>query len=318
LKGENLEILVVTYHFLAGDLFPGKGVHPFGPERFKAQVERLARNTRFLSVGDLVGEVLPPLGAARRYALLTFDDGLAEQAEIAWPILEAKGIPAVFFPCTAPLETGRLLHVHRMHALRSAMEDRELLALFAELAKTRGFGETARRIEKSEGLLALYPYDSPEARRVKSLFNYDLPVQERETLAELAFSQVFGEEGPWAERLYMTADTVRKLGRAGCLGSHTHTHKPLASLEVEDVRREIAQSLDILERIAGTRPASVSYPYGNRLAVSAEVFAAASACGLRVGFTTERRLNFPGTDRLALARFDAEDLPPGKRPLFNP
>lgn len=312
------EILVVTYHTLSGETFPGRGVHPFGEERFREQVGLLGRTSRFLSLEDLAGGDLPGLGGAERYALLTFDDGLSEQFGIAWPILKAMGIPGAFFPCTAPLEMGKLLHVHRVHALRSAMADRDLLALCGELAGKSGFEESARAIEAGNLPEAPYPYDAPEARRLKSLFNYTLPLAEREALSAMAFCRVYGEEGPWAGRLYMTPGMIRELGQKGCLGTHTHSHRPLSALDGEGMRVEIAQSLDILERIAGTRPPSVSYPYGNRFAVSGEVFAAASACGLRCGFTTERRLNFPGTDRFALARFDAEDLPPGKRPRFNP
>ncbi|NLI96051.1 MAG: polysaccharide deacetylase family protein [Synergistaceae bacterium] len=311
------ELLVVTYHYLSAAAFPGKGVHAFGPERFREQVERLAQGSRFLSLEELEENRRPPLGSARRYVLLTFDDGLAEQFEVAWPILEGMGIPGAFFPCTSPLQTGKLLHVHRLHALRGAMADPDLSALFLELAENRGFEESARAILSGECLAAPYPYDTPQGRFLKSLFNYTLPLEEREALSALAFERVFGEEAPWAERLYMTPAMIRELARNGCLGTHTHAHRPLSRLDRESIRQEICESLDILEKTAGVRPRSLSYPYGNCLSVSPEVFEVAEACGLRCGFTTERRANFPGTDRLQLARFDAEDLPPGKRPIAS-
>ncbi len=309
------EILVVTYHFLSGRGFPGGGIHPFGAERFREQVELLGRTSRFLSLEDLEGPSLPGLGGSARYALLAFDDGLSEQFEIAWPILEGMGIPGAFFPCTSPLQTGRLLHVHRLHALRGAMDDRDLLALFLDLAGSLGFEESIRAIESRKLPEAPYPYDAPEARALKSLLNYTLPLAERETLSALAFNRVYGDEAPWAERLYMTSEVIRELARNGCLGTHTHAHRPLSRLDREGIRQEIRESLDILEKTSGVRPRAVSYPYGNSLSVSPEVFEAAADCGLRCGFTTERRANLPGTDRLQLARFDAEDLPPGKRPI---
>jgi peptidoglycan/xylan/chitin deacetylase (PgdA/CDA1 family) len=311
------EILVVTYHSLTGADFPGGGGHPFGVERFREQVELLGRTSRFLSLEDLEGTGLPGLGGSARYALLAFDDGLAEQFEVAWPILEGMGIPGAFFPCTAPLQTRKLLHVHRLHALRGVMGDAELLALFGSLARSLGFDESARAIKDGSLPEAPYPYDTPGARALKSLLNYSLPQAEREALSESAFSQVCGEEAPWAERLYMTPEMIRELARNGCLGTHTHTHRPLSRLDREGIRQEIRESLDILEKTSGVRPRSVSYPYGNSLAVSPEVFGTAADCGLRCGFTTERRANLPGADRLQLARFDAEDLPPGKRPIVS-
>jgi len=198
LNENGAETLIVTYHYLTGEVFPGRGVHPFGLERFRVQLERLARTSRFLSLEDLLEERRPPLGGARRYALLTFDDGLAEQFEAGLPLLESMGIPAIFFPCTGPMENGTLLHVHRLHALRSALSDRDLLALFLRLAESRGFEESARAIALGCAEEAAYPYDKPEARGLKSLFNYTLPVSEREKISTLAFEEVFWQSRPWA------------------------------------------------------------------------------------------------------------------------
>lgn len=311
------EILAVTYHYLTGTVFPGPGVHPFGPERFRAQVELLARSCRFLGLEDLEAETLPPLGGASRYALLTFDDGLAEQFEEAFPVLSAMGVPAAFFPCTATLGTGKILHVHRIHALRSAMPDAELLPLFLDLAGRLQFEESAGAILRGSGAAAPYPYDSAEARALKSLFNYDLPLQEREALSAAAFEEVFGAEAPWAERLYMTPAAVRKLAEAGSLGTHTHAHRPLGRLDPGGIKGEIAESLDILEKTTGRRPSAVSYPYGNALSVSPKVFGIAEECGLKTGFTTERAPGRADTPRRAFPRYDAEDLPLGKRPIVD-
>lgn len=311
------EVLAVTYHYLTGTVFPGLGVHPFGPERFRAQVDLLARTCRFLALEDFEAETLPPLGGASRYAILTLDDGLAEQFEEAFPVLSAMGIPGAFFPCTATLGTGKILHAHRIHALRSAMPDAELLPLFLDLAGRLQFEESAGAILRGSGAAAPYPYDSAEARALKSLFNYDLPLEEREALSAAAFEEVYGTEAPWAERLYMGPAALRKLAEAGFLGTHTHAHRPLSRLDPARIRGEIDESLDILEKTTGRRPSAVSYPYGNPLSVSGEVFEIAAECGLKTGFTTERAPGDAGTPRLAFPRYDAEDLPLGKQPIVD-
>lgn len=310
------EILAVTYHYIAGETFPGLGVHPFGVDRFQKQVELMARTCRFLSLEDLARPALPSLGTCSRYAVLTFDDGLAEQFELAWPLLQAMGIPGAFFPCTAPLKTGKFLHVHRMHALRSAMADGELLALFRELAREKGFETSAKALKSRDIPVAPYPYDTPGARVLKSLFNYSLPVAEREALSESAFRQAFGEEPSWADDFYMRPEMLIELSGAGCLGTHTHSHRPLSGLDRGQIGLEIRESLDLLEETTGKRPFAVSYPYGNRLSVSADVFETAAECGVSCGFTTERRTGRVHSDRLRLPRFDAEDISPGKNPVF--
>ena len=61
----------------------------------------------------------------------------------------------------------------------------------------------------------------------------------------------------------------------------------------------------------------MSYPYGNPLSVSGEVFGIAAECGLKTGFTTERAMGRADTPRRAFPRYDAEDLPLGRRPIVN-
>ncbi|WP_341806182.1 hypothetical protein [Nitratidesulfovibrio liaohensis] len=47
----------------------------------------------------------------------TFDDGLVEHAQLVAHELERRGTFGVFFVPTAPLETGCILDVHRIHLL---------------------------------------------------------------------------------------------------------------------------------------------------------------------------------------------------------
>jgi peptidoglycan/xylan/chitin deacetylase (PgdA/CDA1 family) len=67
------------------------------PERFRAQVELLlAAGFRFVTLADFVreaGGLEPPAGLAA----ITFDDGMRNNHEVAWPILAEYSIPATVY-----------------------------------------------------------------------------------------------------------------------------------------------------------------------------------------------------------------------------
>jgi hypothetical protein len=96
---------------------------PFEPsvEQFDWMVRLISRNFN----------VLPLSAAARRLqagtlptaaAAITFDDGYADNFEVAWPILAHYGIPATFFIATAFLDGGRMWNDEVIEAFRKVPE----------------------------------------------------------------------------------------------------------------------------------------------------------------------------------------------------
>jgi peptidoglycan/xylan/chitin deacetylase (PgdA/CDA1 family) len=92
----------------------------------------------------------------------------------------------------------------------------------------------------------------------------------------------------------MTAEDVTEFERRGMLGAHGYSH---------DDADDLARGADVLERVTGSRPRTMSYPYGRPIP-GAEGFAAA--------FTTERKVNETLDEPLLLGRFDTNDLPGGR------
>lgn len=81
-------------------------------------------------------------------------------------------------------------------------------------------------------------------------------------------------------------DALGRLAEAGVeLGAHTHTHPPLAALDAASAEREIARSVDEIERRTGRRPRGFAYPYGS---VGPDADAAVTRLGLW-GVTTDLR-----------------------------
>jgi peptidoglycan/xylan/chitin deacetylase (PgdA/CDA1 family) len=269
-------LLVVTYHYLAEEAPAApRAIFPATTALLERQVEELGRSYELVSRDDLLRALDGEADLPERAALVTFDDGLHCQVELALPVLDRLGVPGLFFVPGLPLAEGRVLDVHKVHRLREAMPDEEIL--------------TALDAEAPPAPPGRHVYDDPLAAGVKEL----LAGRTSEELDDL-LARAGAEVGL---DLYMTPEDVTELERRGMLGAHGYSH---------DAGDDFARGADVLEAVTGARPRTMSYPYGRPVA-GAEGFAAA--------FTTERKVNETLNKPLLLGRFDTNDLPGGRSPL---
>ncbi|MDS4059848.1 MAG: polysaccharide deacetylase family protein [Candidatus Contendobacter sp.] len=178
-----------------------------------------------------------------RAAAITFDDGYADNHDVALPILRRHGVSATFFIATGFLDGGRMFN------------DTVI--------------ETVRRCAHSYfdlSMLGLGHYDlrSIEAKRLAipallGQIKYLPPVQRVETvnaIAEIGNVTLSGD-------LMMTARQVKALRAAGMgIGAHTVNHPILARLESDAAKREIAASRDHLQSLLGEPVTLFAYPNG--------------------------------------------------------
>jgi peptidoglycan/xylan/chitin deacetylase (PgdA/CDA1 family) len=99
---------------------------------------------------------------------------------------------------------------------------------------------------------------------------------------------LLGGVSPWigsrADGAMMRAPELRDLAAAGWeLGAHTMTHADLSTLDYEACRREIEDSRDALEGIAGVEVQTFAYPFGR---YGQAAVAAARDAGLLAAVTT--------------------------------
>src|SRR5919199_3455969 len=151
-----LMLLVVTYHYLAEEAPAApRAIFPATTALLERQVEELGRSYELVSRDDLLRALDGEAALPERAALVTFDDGLRCQVELALPVLDRLGVPGLFFVPGLPLAEGRVLDVHKVHRLREAMADEEILAALGEEAPTAPPGR--------------HVYDDPLAAGVKEL-----------------------------------------------------------------------------------------------------------------------------------------------------
>lgn len=190
------------------------------------------------AVMQLRADVLPARAAA-----ITFDDGYADNATHALPILRRHGLPATFFVATSFLDGGRMWNDTLIEAIRGCQSD----ALDLGEAGLGCFQLTTvvdRRLA-IESLLGRIKHLAPERRN------------EAVVQVQGAVSTALPDD------LMMTSRQVIQLRDAGMqIGSHTCTHPILASLPDGQALQEIQTSKGMLEALLDEPVTLFAYPNG--------------------------------------------------------
>jgi peptidoglycan/xylan/chitin deacetylase (PgdA/CDA1 family) len=298
-----MPLLAVNHHYYR-QFGTGRGIYPTTPQMLADEVLKIrAAGWRIGCEEDIIAFLSGQLKANDKVVIITFDDGLAEQL-VALEQLDAMGASAIFFVPTAPIKECFVLDVHKLQMIRAQVEDAEIAI---ELDKAFAFSKK----EFDDDLLATqYRYDDMLGRRVKYFINHMIKDNERLPWISDYFTALFGPEKDVAQSLYMTSDDLRNLSTKRLLGSHAHSHLPLAILGVERLLYELAHSRIAIRDITTTLPAGVSYPFGGKSAVGHEVFQCAFSCGYVYGFTMDRGVNYSSglVNPMALKRIDNNDL----------
>jgi peptidoglycan/xylan/chitin deacetylase (PgdA/CDA1 family) len=199
--------------------------------------------------------VMPLVGAARalragtlpaRALAITFDDGYADNHDVALPILRSHGLTATFFVASGFLDGGRMWNDTLIESVRRCKADAlDLHGSAANLERVLPLGTWAQRRSAVDALIGKAKY---------------LAVSERDAFVR-AVADRSGAVLP--EDLMMSSAQVRALARSGMeVGGHTTNHPILARLADRDVRREIDEGRRHLEDVTGRRVESFAYPNG--------------------------------------------------------
>jgi len=260
---------------------------------FESQMRAVAEQFSPLPLSEAV-ERLAARSLPARAVCVTFDDGYADNAEVALPILRKHRVPATFFIATGYLDGGRMFNDTVTESIRAISKPTLDLA-------SLGLGTLVLdTVEAKRAAIA----------RILPVLKY-LPAPERE-----AHAARLGEIAGISSRrdLMMREAQVRELHAAGMeIGAHTVTHPILLNTAPEAARREIVESGRRLAEILREPVRLFAYPNGKPgvdygaehvQMVRDAGFAAAVSTGW--GVATER------SDRFQLPRFTPWDRTPGR------
>jgi len=298
--------LIVNYHYCHPEGGFPKGANEVRPEDLDRHLKILTQNLVCTTIGELLN---PEADLPEAVAVITFDDGLKDVSEFAWPVLRRWGVPATVFCCSAPLVDKRLPEVHKAHLLR------------AELGMDRFRREFMTRLGRvdvhqwpsaeSLGFTDLYPYDEESTRRFKVLLTYELPYPILDEILTEMFCEICGSEEEFAERLYMSEDDLARCQEAGVeVGIHSHGHRILSRLTEEEQTFELETPAKYFEQRFQIRRRHLAFPYGAAGTWNDTTVRVAKRIGYASALTVGRRIVKPAdlSDPWALPRFDVRDV----------
>jgi len=252
---------------------------------FEERLNLIGRKYKFIDQRKLLDTIECPESVYDNLCIITFDDGLKEQMK-AFGYLVRRGLSALFFVPTEPLIKGVVLDVHKLHLIRTIKKDEDLV-----LNAERYFGVCMKDEVDIDQASKQYRYDNPDAQRFKYFLNFVLDAEKRSKWINNIFAETVGDQDKVAQSLYMDKEDIILLAKHEMLGTHAHTHRPLASLDEETIDSEIFESINILKDVCGKKPFGISYPYGGPDAISSIVDTIARKHEIKYGFTMIRSIN---------------------------
>lgn len=227
-----------------------------------------------------------------RSLAITFDDGYADNLEVAVPILRRHGLHATFFIATGFLDGGRMWNDTLIESVRrTRLEALDLADLGVEGLGRLPVGTLQERRAAVPQLIRACRYLEP-ARRDQAVAG----------VARASGAALPGD-------LMMTSDQVRAMSASGMgLGGHTVNHPILARLAAPEARREIVDGKRRLESLVQSPVHLFAYPNGRpREDWGAEHAAIVRDAGFEAAVTTAWGVADRGTDRFQLPRFTPWD-----------
>lgn len=217
--------------------------------------------------------------AFQRHLAITFDDGLRNNIEVAYPILRRIGLPATFFVCPELVDQGKWLwnHEARQRLLRLVPGDLRALA--------REFG-CAPDVESIVAWLKTVPL--PQRRDAESRIR-----DATRAFAPTADERHAFDVSGWDELRRLDPDLIT-------LGSHTLAHPILTQLDALELEREVVLSRRALEDRLERPVETFAYPNGD---LNERVVERVRA-NYRAAVTVEEGCVAPGGDAHLLPRIN--------------
>ena len=237
------ELSILIYHRVLArpdPLFPGEVDRAL----FERQLRLLKRFYTVLplpvALQRLQDDSLPP-----RAACITFDDGYADNAEHALPLLQQYGLHATFFIATGYLNGGRMWNDRVIDAVRQSPDATlDLRDLGLDCLPLASLAQRRAAIEHVLGKLKY------------------LPFEQRQRLA-VDIRRRAGGAMRTMEQAMLTTLQLRRLHAVGMgIGAHTVSHPILAAMSDRAARNDIANGKRELEQLLQAPVPLFAYPNG--------------------------------------------------------
>lgn len=246
----------------------------FGPKasELRNYLMWLKANTNIISESKLLNFIRAKETLPSRSTMITFDDGYIDQYTLALPILKELGIPATFFIPTDAIEYRHLgwwdliAYILKRTTRSDIILNGETCSLLERKALCTRFLETMKLAKSHD--TADFVTDLAKACDV-NLPGVDIMTRE-----------------------LMTWEQIREAAANGVtIGSHTHSHRVLATLSLDSQYQELKISKELLESKLNFQIRSISYPVGGYEHINIETRRLVKDCGYEAAFSFTNEIN---------------------------
>lgn len=251
---------------------------------FEAQIRFMLHHFQPIQASDALQNEpeAPP-----RFAV-TFDDGYADNHDVAAPILRRLGVPATFYVVSRYVGTARRFWWDRLAALVRNTAATELVLDTAGAPGWLTLSSPAARLVATDKLGAWLRGLSPAAVET--------------ALVDLA-CRLECEDQPLENDRLMDWAQLRALAAQGFeIASHTADHLNLARVSDQELQDQVVASKAEIEAQTGQPVLSFAYPYGGAEHFGAAAREAVHRAGYRGAFSAIGGVATREADRLAVPR----------------
>jgi peptidoglycan/xylan/chitin deacetylase (PgdA/CDA1 family) len=256
---------------------------------FRSQLEYLAGHYTVLSLSEAVAQLTS--GRLHGPAVtLTFDDGFQNNHDVAFPILQALGMPATIFLTTGLVETDDTLWFCRLnHAL--AKTNKDALEWGGSRFDLSGPGPRAKAA-------------SVMKTRLKTLPHSQLLGELRALVLRLGDDPDCPVEVGSPFRM-LSRQAIASMSASGLIefGAHSQSHAILRLLTLQERYNEIVHSVATVSTLTGRACALFAYPNGQIQDYAAEDINILRSCGVRISVTAMEGVNDSQTPPMELRRY---------------
>ncbi len=245
-------IYVFNYHRVRGEYInPDFDESSFGitAEQFEEQMAWVTKNFHVLSEQDLISTKKNGIGNVKQsnkkpLAMITFDDGYADNYKIAYPILKKNKLPATFFIPTKIFQERKLgwwdiISYYLKHAKKE---------IFIFRGDTFDISKASKAAMEK---IIIMLKQTPELKIGDFLQELKLATNSNDPLEEFQDAELM----TWAQLKEMQQNGMS-------IGAHSHSHKILSQLSLAEQKEEIIGCKNILEKNLNTKIESFAYPVG--------------------------------------------------------
>ncbi|MEP7250991.1 MAG: polysaccharide deacetylase family protein [Ginsengibacter sp.] len=245
------------YHHIVSDeevlhikyLYPYKNVR-----QFENDLEVLLKNFKPISPGDLIKYINHHNSIPRNSFLLSFDDGFREVYDVIAPILEAKGVPAIFFINPAFIDNRKLFYRSKssllIHEVLNEENKNETLKKFRKLLNAEN--------STADDVVAI-------VKKLNS--NDELLMDNLAKEISLSFDNYLKNKRP-----FLTTEQLISLNSRGfTIGSHSWSHPYYDKISLEKQIDETLKSCEFVKDNIFQKNMTFSFPYSD-VALSQSLF----------------------------------------------